>query len=156
MRLIDLANNYNSLLYKLEQDDEFDLEAELNTTGDALEEKLEACGWMFRNLEAEEIAYATEAKRLKSKADSRARAAQRLKDYIAFCLKGQPQKTKNFNFTFRQSEQVEILDPESLPECYQRVKTIIEPNKELIKQDLKNGATINGVGLLRNYNLQIK
>lgn len=156
MRLIDLSKQYESLLYKLEQDEDFNMEAELDATEEALEIKLEATGWMYRNLEAEAEAYKAEAKRLSDKAKSRAGAAERLKKYIGYCLRCQPLKTKNFNFTFRESQQVEVLNLELLPEAYIRTVTTHEPNKELIKIDLKNGADIPGCGLLRNYNLQIR
>jgi len=154
MRLIELAQKYESLLYKLEQDEEFNLESELDATEDQLQDKLDSCGWLYRNLTAESEAYAAEAKRLKDKADSRAKSAEKLKNYIGFCLRGEPLKTKSFNFTFRKSEQVEILDPDSLPDCYVRIKR--EPAKDIIKQDLKAGGTIANCGLITNYSLQIK
>ena len=156
MRLIDLSKQYESLLYKLEQEEEFNLESELDASAEALEEKLESCGWLFRNLEAESEAYAKEAKRLADKAKSRAGASERLKKYIGYCLHGQACKTKNFNYSFRASEQVEVINLEILPEQFLREKITIEPNKELIKQTLKNGGDVPGAGLLKNFNLQIK
>jgi hypothetical protein len=154
MRLFELANQYETLLRKLEREEDFNLEDELNQSEEALHIKLDSVAWMYRNLEAESEAYAAEAKRLKDKADSRAKAAEKLKNYIGFCLRGEPLKTKSFNFTFRKSEQVEILDPDSLPDCYVRIKR--EPAKDVIKQDLKNGATIVNCGLVTNLNLQIR
>lgn len=154
MRLIELTQKYESLLYKLEHDEDFQLESELDQTEELLESKLESCAWMMRNLELEAEAYKAEAKRLADKQKSRERAAERLKKYIAFCLREQPLKTKNFSFSFRKSEAVEILDEAALPEEYLRVKT--EVNKELIKQKLKNGIQIEGAALLTNLSLQIK
>lgn len=154
MRLIELTKSYESLLYKLEQDETFDLEAELEKAEEAREEKLDRCCWMVRNLTLEAEAFASEAKRLKDKADKLEANAERLKKYVAFCLRGEGLKTKHFSLSFRKSEQVEILEPESLPDQYVRIKR--EPNKELIKQDLKNGATIKNCGLIKNLNLQIK
>ena len=156
MRLIDLSKKYEQLLYKLEQDEVFEMEADLDAAEELLEEKLENCGWMYRNLEAESEAYAAEAKRLSDKAKSRAGAAERMKKYVAYCLHVQPQKTKNFNFSFRESQQVEVINLEILPDAYIRTVTKHEPNKELIKQDLKNGVDVPGCGLLKNFNLQIK
>jgi len=154
MRLMDLAANYETLLRKLESEEDFNLEDELNKAEEDLGLKLESCAWMYRNLEAESEAYAAEAKRLKDKADSRAKSAEKLKNYIGFCLRGEPLKTKSFNFSFRKSEQVEILDPDSLPDCYVRVTR--SPAKDIIKQDLKAGAEIKNCGLITNLNLQIK
>lgn len=156
MRLIDLTKTYESLLYKLEQDENFELEDALDETEEKLEEKLESCAWMFRNLELEADAYKAEAKRLADKCKSREAAAERLKKYIAYCLRCEPLKTKNFNFSFRQSDQVEVIDLESIPEDYKRVKTVIEADKEKIKRDLKSGIEIPFCGLLKNYSLQIK
>ena len=156
MRLIDLTRTYEQLLYKLEQSEDFNMEAELDESADLLEEKLENCAWIFRNLELEADAYKAEAKRLADKSKSRELAAERLKKYIGYCLRGEPCKTKNFNFSFRKSEQVEVINLELLPEAYVRTVTKSEPNKELIKIDLKNGATIPGCGLLKNLSLQIK
>lgn len=154
MRLIDLTSQYESLLRKLESEEEFSLEDELNKAEEDLQIKLDSCGWMYRNLEAEAESYRAEVMRLEAKMDRAKDAAKRLKDYIGFCLRGEPLKTKSFNFTFRKSEQVEILDPDNLPDCYVRVTRT--PAKDIIKQDLKNGAEIKNCGLITNYSLQIK
>ena len=156
MRLYDIAKKYDSLLFKLEQDEEFELEAELDATEELLEEKLEACAAMFRNLELEAECYRQEVLRLEKKMDSRKDAAIRLKKYIGYCLHGQPCKTKNFNLSFRESQQVEVINLEIVPDAYIRTVTKHEPNKELMKQELKAGVEIPGVGLLKNYSLQIK
>lgn len=160
MRLINFIGEYEKLLRAFDacEDDtqEADIENALLACADQIEEKLENCAWMYKQLEAESEAYKKEAERLTLKAKYRANSATRLKDYISLCLQGKNIKTKTFTLSFRASESVEVLNPDLVPEQYKRVKTVIEPDKTLIKPDLKAGANIPGVQLVTKQNLQIK
>jgi len=159
MRLIDFVGQYQSLLNRLDNceiGEETDIGLHLNDVVDALEDKLERCAWIYRNLCQEEAAYRSEAARLEAKASQKGRQADLLKNYIGYCLQGKSVKTKTFSLHFRKSESVEVLDAAIVPEQYQRTKTIVEPDKTLIKADLRAGATIPGCVLIEKLNLQIK
>jgi len=160
MKLIDFTGKYQELLelYNQTEDSEAEiaLEAELDSVVDAIEVKAEACAWMMKQMESESEAFDKLAKHFAAKAKYRSNAASRLKDYIAYCLMGNTLKTKSFSFGWRKSVSVEVLDEGLIPEQYKRIKTVIEPEKKLIKQDIEAGATIPGVCLKENMNLQVK
>lgn len=123
----------------------------------SLEEKLDNCARVYRTLDAEAQIYKQEAARLSGKANILENRALRLKEYIAYCLgEGNKAKTELFDFSWRKSEQVAIYEPSIIPKQYQRTKTTIEPDKILIKQDIKAGANILGAELVTNFSLQIK
>lgn len=158
MRLIDYTADYLSLIDAMSYADDELQQEQIASLLDAIEqkrdEKLESCAWVYREYLAEESALDAEIERLKGKKERAKRNAEKLKDYIAFCLQGEPTKTKTFDFRFRKSESVEVFG--EVPEQYQRVKTVIEPDKTLIKTDLKSGAEIPGCKLVEKQNLQIK
>lgn len=161
LKLYQLTGTYGDLLDKFrEAESEEDLTKiadELGILEGKLEDKLDSCARIYRTLEAESAAYKQEANRLEGKANRLENRASRLKDYIGFCLgAGNKAKTELFDFTWRKSEQVMIENPDILPQCYQRTKTTIEPDKILIKQDLKSDLAVPGAKLLTNLSLQIK
>lgn len=160
MRLIDYTSEFLSLINVLTySEDEAEQEQAMKQL-DAIEgdmlNKADSCAWVYREFLAEAEAYKVEADRLYDKAKRSERNAEKLKNYIGFCLRGEALKTKSFTFSFRKSESVEITNPDLVPEQYQRVKTVIEPDKTLIKTDLKSGAIIEGCALIEKQNLQIK
>jgi len=71
-------------------------------------------------------------------------------------LQGKNLKTKTFTFTHRKSEAVEIIDEAQIPPQYMREKFIVEPDKKLIKTDLKIGAKIPGCTIKETLNFSIK
>jgi hypothetical protein len=156
MKLYELTKQYEELLAKVEDGEEFDLEFSIDAIEEALDAKLESCAKLIRSLEAEEEVFKAEAKRLQEKSKSRAASAERLKNYVAACLKGQIYKTKTFNFTYRKSEAVEILDETLLPEEFIRQKVSYEPDKTAIKESIKQGQFVKGATLVSKINLQIK
>ncbi len=157
MRLIDFIGEYDKLLNaydSCEESNESEIEALLNGLADKIEDKLENCAWIYKQLEGEVEILKKEADRLAQKAKYRSNAAENLKGYIAKCLDGKAIKTKTFTFSYRKSESIEIIG--DVPEQYQRTKTVVEPDKTLIKADLKAGAEIPGAELVVKQNLQIK
>ena len=58
--------------------------------------------------------------------------------------------------SLKKSVSVEIFDLEKVPEIYIRVKNEKQADKNLIKEALKNGETVDGVSLLEKDNLIIK
>lgn len=59
-----------------------------------------------------------------------------------------------FHLFFLESEAVEVKDPKSLPENFQRVK--IEADKIALKKALQAGQVIEGVSIIKNTSLQIR
>lgn len=161
MKLYELKNDYLILLQKFrEAEDEQQLAEiadDLASLKDDIETKLDGCARVFRTLEAESEVYQQEANRLKGKANVLANRAERLREYVGQCLGvGNKAKTALFDFSWRKSEAVEIDREDLIPDVYKRTTVVTEPNKIVIKQDLKGGAEIPGVRLVERFNLQIK
>lgn len=161
MKLFELKNEYLTLLEKFrEAEDEQQLAEiadDLANIKDDIITKLDGCARVFRTLEAESEIYQQEANRLKGKANVLANRAERLREYVGICLgEGNKAKTPLFDFSWRKSEAVEIVSEDLIPDVYKRTTVVTEPNKVVIKQDLKGGAEIPGVRLVERFNLQIR
>lgn len=120
------------------------------------EKKIEGVGLWYKNLtaeaeavKAEKNAMAEREKRLKNKAES-------LKKYLEYALQGEKFNTPKVAMSFRKSKSVEIDDGANLPENYVRVKTVVEPEKKLLKEALENGEVIEGARLVEKNNISIK
>jgi hypothetical protein len=123
---------------------------------DALNAKADAWCWVIDSLQARAEARKAKAKQLQelAKADE-IRAEALMERLVAALGKIDPDETKwDFNVNAlrsRKSARVEIddeIEPENLPEKYQRSVTEISFNKEAMAQDLKAGATITGAQLV--------
>ena len=161
MKLYEIKAEYEDILHRFRQaESEEDLAAiaeELGKIEGKLEEKLDNCARVFRTLEVEAEAYKQESKRLAGKANVLDNRADRLKNYIGLCLgAGNRAKTELFDFSWLKSQSVKIEDETLIPDRYKRIETISEPNKAVIKKDLKDNVMIPGVSLVDSYNLQIK
>ncbi len=161
MKLYEIKTQYEEILFKFRN---AETEVELAEIADelaaiegTLEEKLDNCGRVFRTLESEAEVYKQESRRLAGKANTLENRADRLRDYVGFVLGvGNKAKTALFDFSWRKSEAVKIEREDLLPESYKRTKTIVEPDKIIIKQDLKGGIEVPGASLATNFSLQIK
>jgi len=111
-------------------------------------------GRYIKSLEAEAGAIAEEKKVLQSRQSALENHADRLRAYLAsFLTPGEAIKDSNTALSWRKSEQVEIVDPESIPEAYIKIERI--PQKREIKEALKSGE-VSGARIVKNINLQIK
>lgn len=162
MKLYQITQAYREIqdvIRNAESEEEFAEAADLlGAIEDKREEKIDNCCKILFELEAEATAYDNEITRLKMKCNAIENRAERLKKYIAFCLgEGNQLKTELFNLTWRKSQAVQIDDEGAIPEAYQRVRTIKEPDKKMIGDALKiPGTEIPGCQLITKQNLQIK
>lgn len=158
MKLIEYAKEiatlYDVLSYSDDEAEQADAVSRLDSVELGYLDKLENCAWMYRQLLADAEGYKVEANRLHDKSKRAEKNAERLKDYISYCLQGSSVKTQSFNLCFRKSKQVVITG--DVPDQYMRVKTTKEPDKTLLKQDLESGADLSFAKLQENLNLQIK
>lgn len=120
------------------------------------EKKIEGVGLWYKNLKAEaeavkaeKDAMAEREKRLKNKAES-------LKRYLSYALQGEKFNTPKVAMSFRKSTSVEVDEGAELPENYVRVKTVVEPDKKMLKEALDNGEIIAGARLIEKQNVIIK
>lgn len=58
--------------------------------------------------------------------------------------------------SLKKSSVIEIIDIDKVPEAYVKIKKELQPDKNLIKEALKNGESISGVLLIEKDNLLIK
>ena len=104
-------------------------------------------------LKAEKNAFAEREKSAKNKAES-------IKRYLSLVLQGEKFTTDKCALSFRESESVEILDPEAFmsDDKSENYLKYSEPtiNKAELKKALKQGETFKGVLLGSNLNIQIK
>lgn len=120
------------------------------------EKKIEGVALWYKNLAAEEEMCKKEKKAFEER-EKRANAKKEsLKKWITGALEGQKFSTAKCAITFRNSEQVLMMDDATIPKEFQRIKTSVEPDKDAIKAALKNGQIIPGFALQQNLNATIK
>lgn len=160
MKLYELTADFARLQEQIEQCEESEISAlqgELDGCSVLLTDKLDGIGRIMRHLEIEADGYDSEIERLSAKSRTLRNRHEWLKNYVGQCLgEGTAIKTPLFAFSWRKSEAVEVDNFDELPEAYRRVKTIVEPDKNEIKKDLKCGAEIPGARLTTRLHLQIK
>lgn len=101
-----------------------------------------------------------ESRRLAERAKAAERRIDWLKSHYASVMLANGLKKIGGNIytlSLRKSESVDTPpDPSVLDKSYLRVKTTIEPDKQLIKEALKNGRDVPGCRLAENFSLQIR
>jgi hypothetical protein len=100
-------------------------------------------------IKAEKDALADREAKCRKKADD-------LKKWLAFALEGQKFSTARCAVSFRRSEKVEVLDEDRIPRAYMVETVSYKPDKQLIKEVLKDGQEISGCRLVESQNVQIK
>ena len=158
MNLYNIKSEYLAIAQELAEGELTpELEQALMITEANLQEKAINYGYVIKNFESEVDIIETEIKRLNELKKARVNAVDKLKNNIsdAMQLFGILEvKAPTFKMNFRKSESVEIfegLDPEFVTE-----KISYQPDKIAIKNAIKEGKTVNGAGIIINYNLQIK
>ena len=119
-----------------------------------LDEKLSNIGRYILNLEAEKNAIAEEIKRLQAKKKAKENHIERLKNYVSGLLKGNKWSDGIVSFSWRKSDQVNILDEIEIPEEFILYERKIKKND--IKKELRGGVAVPGAELIKNNNLQVK
>lgn len=112
-----------------------------------------AC-WI-RNLDAEEKALAEQERIYRDRKNATHNKKEDLKDYLARYLDGKKWKNAEVSVSWRKSEAVEVTDVRKLSSYYLRYKEP-EPNRTLLKADLKAGVKLEGAVLTEKNNIQIK
>lgn len=123
---------------------------------DDFSEKIENCIKIIRNKNARVKAYKAEIERLKKMKTSEEKAIEEIEKRISEAMqltKHDKLETTLFKVGFRKSKAV-IVDETKLPKKYMKAKW--SPDKETIKELLKNGATIQGAHIEERSNLTIK
>ncbi|AZF90637.1 hypothetical protein CHPC873_0034 [Streptococcus phage CHPC873] len=123
---------------------------------DDFSEKIENCIKVIRNKNARVEAYKAEIERLKKLKASEEKAIEEIKKRISEAMqltKHDKLETTLFKVGFRKSKAV-VVNEVKLPKEYMKAKWI--PDKEKLKELLKNGATIQGAHIEERKNLNIQ
>ena len=118
--------------------------------------KLENIALYYKNTMAEAKAVAEEAKNLAVRARVLERKAESLKSLLDYGLKGEKFETSKVKVSYRKSTAVVVHDFDELPvEFSKKVETWV-PDKEALKEALKEGKEVSGRHLEVRNNIQIK
>lgn len=144
-------------IYTMEIDDETKLDTleSIDWTTD-YENKVEGYVKVIKSLEADIEARKNEKKRLDGLNKSDQSKIDKLKAALAISMTETGQTrvdTTLFKIGFRKSKAV-VVDEVKLPKEYMKAKWI--PDKEKLKELLKNGATIQGAHIEERRNLNIR
>ena len=168
MNLYELTTEYERLQSMLETEAEENdglvsdelLEA-LAAANEDIDNKVEACAKIVKNLEAERDAVDAERARLKSRSESLDRNIDRLKNAVLTAMeRADKPKVKTALFTVYPRESVsvkvdnEVLLPRDL--CAKEVVTVYKPDKKAIRKVIEEGGTVDGARLEKSVSLQIR
>lgn len=121
-----------------------------------LNDKLEACACVYKEMLAEADAIKAEKDRLAKREKAARNRAERLKGYITANMERADMrtlKTAKAAITTRRTSRVEVDDPEALSDVYKRVK--VEPNKAAIKEALLHDVKVAGARLEESVSYSI-
>lgn len=132
-----------------------ELEAHLEKIEGERSEKIFNLVCWIKNMEAEQTMLEAEEKKLKERRKRIERKHARIEQYLLTVMHDK-ERAGHFMISKRKSEAVQIEDEKQLPVQYMRHKEVVEPNKALIKQAIKEGAEVPGAKLVTNTSLQVK
>jgi hypothetical protein len=128
-----------------------------------LNDKADAWCWVINNLQARAEARKAKARQLQELAKADEIRADALLDRLVGALSRINPTSTKFDFNVnglrsRKSKRVEIdpeIEPENLPDAYQRKIVSVSFDKEAMAQDLKAGKTITGAQLVERRSWRI-
>lgn len=133
-----------------------EMEQALILTEKDLQQKSIAYLEVIQQKEAFNLLVDTEIKRLQALKKRNSNVVTRLKDNLLLAVKtfgGYEVGLQTFGT--RKSTSVEVLDVNSLPNQFKKIKVTESADKVLLKNALKGGAEIEGVALVEKLNLKI-
>jgi hypothetical protein len=131
-----------------------DLEAALNKAEGERDDIIEDAVSTYKNLCALADLHAAEMKRLSERKAALESRAETLKAWLEKVAPKEGWERGVHRLSWRGSESVEVDDAEKLPIELARIK--YEPNKTLLKEVLKAGATVEGCRLVKKLSLQVR
>jgi hypothetical protein len=118
--------------------------------------KIDNIACWYKQLVAEAVAIENEIKILSERKDSKKGKAENLKYFLSDILYGAKFESSRNRITWRQSDEVRILDETVIPDKYKTEKIEVNISKTDIKKAIKNGLAISGAELIYKNNIQIK
>ena len=136
-----------------------ELMAQLSTLNLERDQKIDNIGAYIKNLDAEAKAIKDEMDALKKRLDQKKKRIESLKEYVAQDLLAHGETKKESPrvvFSFRKSVAVEITDETLLPKDLIVTTVETKPDKNKIKECLKEEMEVPGAVLVERMNIQIK
>lgn len=124
----------------------------------AFEDKADQWARFIKDEEAEIDAIDNEIERLKAKKERKKNTVDKMRLNLSGYMRAANKtkfKTVLYNFGFRKSQAVEIVNEEDLPE-WALIPQPAKVSKTEIKEHLKAGETVPGAKLVENESLQIR
>ena len=163
LKLFEISHDYRAVLDRVDDAEgvlDESLEADLDAVVGAMEEKVEACIVVLRELDAEAAAIKVEEQRLATRRKAREAGAERLRAYVGRCLTLAGTRkiaTPTAVVSLRASSSVVVdVAPEALPEAYRRTKTTVDVDKVALKAAIERGETIEGVSIVTRDSVQVR
>lgn len=124
------------------------------------EEKVENLALAYKNQMAEVKAFKEEIKRMSARCKVAENNANRTKSYLDYVLGGQKFKSVKVSVSYRTSESLE-LDDEFTSWASENNRDLLrfsdpEPEKNAIKEKLKNGEDVPFARLVTNVSIQVR
>lgn len=119
-------------------------------------QKIENVALWIKNLQSDALAFKAEKEAFAEREKAANAKITQLKKYLAQTLDGQKFSTGKCAVSFRRSEQVEVIDESIIPRAYMVETVTYKPDKNFIKEVLKDGQEISGCRLIENLNTQVK
>lgn len=123
-----------------------------------IDEKIENCCKMIKQLTADAEMYKSEIDRLTLKKKTAENSIKRLKESILNCMQSTNQnkiKTAMFSVSTRTSNSVEIINTEEVPKEF-KIPQPDKIDKSTIRKALSAGEAIPGVALVESVGVQIR
>lgn len=130
--------------------------AELDALEMAKNEKIDNCISFIKSRKAMAEMLKAEKNALAKRQKTAENEAERIKDYLTFCLAGSKWESAAGQVLYRKSEAVVVDDEEAFDALGEYVITEIKPDKSAIKDVIKSGGSIPGVHLEEKLNTIIK
>ena len=151
----------SNAIAKIEElaESETELQEYLDSAQISLQNKVMDVVGYSQSLKAYGEAVKLEAERLSSLSKSIERRSNNLKAYLSYCMQKnglERIETPIAILSFRKSEQLEIINPEQVPNNFKKVTEIVTIDKLAIKKAINEGEEVAGVQLNHIKNLQIK
>ena len=119
-------------------------------------QKIENVALWIKNLESDALAFKAEKDTFAYREAKAIKMAEKLKAWLAQVLEGEKFSTSKCAISFRRSTKLEVVDENSIPRAYMVETVSYKPDKQLIKEVLKDGQEISGCRLVENLNTQIR
>lgn len=152
-------NDLGEYSMQLNDEQRAELDAYLEMLGTQEAEKVDGFAQFLRMSEAQQDALKTEADRLLKRAKSLENQRNYLKmRYLQVMENHGLKKVSGQNYTLyrRATKCVQIVDESIVPAGVKREKTIVEPDKRIIMELLKDGQEVPGCQLAESVSLQVR